>query len=143
MAGVQKDRSQKLAPVPDNAGAAHKVEWATGIVSGIVVALMIGWVAWEALMATETPPVFAITMTDRSEVEGGYRVMFDIANTSSQTAAAVVVRGEIIEENRAVEDADVTFDYVPGASKASGTIFFSENPGTRSVRLRAVGYTEP
>lgn len=104
---------------------------------------MICWVAWEALTDVEAPSAFAVTVRERQAVEGGYRVTFDIANTSSQTAATVVVRGEIVDGDTTVEDADITFDYVPGRSKASGSIFFSQDPGSRPIRLRAIGYTEP
>jgi uncharacterized protein (TIGR02588 family) len=122
---------------------AHKVEWTSGILSAAMVVMMIGWVGWEAFTEIETPPEFTIAIKDEATVDGGYRVTFDIANKSPQTAAAVVVRGEIMEGGTAIEDADVTFDYVAGQSKASGAILFSQAPGARSIRLRAVGYTEP
>jgi uncharacterized protein (TIGR02588 family) len=144
MARPQKTRSRNAsAPTSSVNSTARTVEWVTGLCSAVVVIIMIGWVAWEAFVEVETPPAFAITVTQRQAVEGGYRVSFDIANTSSQTAATVVVRGEVVEGDTTVEDADVTFDYVPGQSKASGSVFFSRDPGSRPIRLRAIGYTEP
>lgn len=144
MARPQKTRSRNApAPKPGINDSARTVEWATGLVSAVIVLVMIGWVAWEAFSEVETPPAFEITVTQRQAVEGGYRVSFDIANTSSQTAATVVVRGEIIDGDTTVEDADITFDYVPGQSRASGSVFFSQDPGAGEVRLRAIGYTEP
>jgi uncharacterized protein (TIGR02588 family) len=144
MARAQKTRSRNAsAPKPGANGTARKVEWATGLVSAVIVAVMIGWVTWEALTEVERPPAFQITVTQRQAVEGGYRVSFDIANTSPQTAATVVVRGEVVDGDRTTEDADITFDYVPGQSKASGSVFFSQDPGARAIRLRAIGYTEP
>ncbi|SFA78473.1 TIGR02588 family protein [Rhizobium sp. NFR07] len=144
MARPQKTRSRN-APVskPAGKGTASTVEWVTGLISAFIVLVMICWVAWEALTEVEAPPAFAVTVRERQAVEGGYRVTFDIANASSQTAATVVVRGEIVDGDTTVEDADITFDYVPGQSKASGSIFFSQDPGSRPIRLRAVGYTEP
>lgn len=119
------------------------IEWATGLLSGVLVIAMIGWVAWEAMTEDPRPPEFTVTATSRQMTPGGYRVTFDIANNAMQTASAVVVRGEIVEGGQAVEDADVTFDYVPAQSKAKGALFFSRDPGASEVRLRALGYTTP
>lgn len=144
MARAQKTRSRNApAAKQGSSDSARRIEWATGLVSAVIVLVMIGWVAREALTEQETPPEFLVTVIDRAAVEGGYRVTFDIANRSSQTAATVVVRGEIVDGNATVEDADITFDYIPGQSKASGSVFFSQDPGSRSIRLRAIGYTEP
>jgi len=121
----------------------HWIEWATGIVSALLVLAMIGSVGFEAIVEEDQPPEFGIAITSRGAVQGGYRVEFDIANHASRTAAAVVVRGEIMDQGEAAEDAEVTFDYVPTQSKSSGAMLFSEDPGQREVRIRAVGYTDP
>lgn len=121
----------------------HWIEWATGVVSALVVLAMIAWVGWEALRKDGLPPEFSIAVTGRTPVEGGYRVEFEITNKATTTAAAVVVRGEILDGGDAIEDADVTFDYVPAESKSSGAMLFSRDPGAREVRIRAIGYTDP
>ena len=121
----------------------HWIEWATGVVSALLVLLMIGWVGKEAWFETDMPPEFGIVITSTVPVEGGYRVEFDIANTARTTAAAVVVRGEILDGTDVVEDADVTFDYVPAQSKSSGAVLFSQDPAGRQVRIRAIAYTDP
>jgi uncharacterized protein (TIGR02588 family) len=119
------------------------VEWATGILSAILVVMLIGWIAWEALTAEDEAPKFAVAITERKPVEGGYRVTFEITNTAARTASAVTVRGEILESQNILEDAEVTFDYVPARSKSSGAMLFSKDPGQAEIRVRAVGYTEP
>jgi uncharacterized protein (TIGR02588 family) len=121
----------------------HWIEWATGMISALVVVAMIVWVGYKAWTDEDMQPEFSITITERRPVEGGYRVAFDIANKATVTAAAVTVHGEIVDGGTMVEDADVTFDYVPAQSKSSGAILFSQDPGAREVRIRAVGYTDP
>ena len=121
----------------------HWIEWATGMISALVVAATIGWVAYEAWTYADMQPELSIAITERRQTEGGYRVAFDIANKATATAAAVTVRGEILDGGNIVEDADVTFDYVPAESKSSGAILFSQDPGAREVRVRAVGFIEP
>jgi uncharacterized protein (TIGR02588 family) len=119
------------------------IEWAAGMISALVVVAMIAWVGYEAWTDEDMQPEFSIAITERRPVEGGYRVAFDIANKATVTAASVTVRGEILDGGNMVEDADVTFDYVPAESKSSGAILFSQDPGAREVRIRAVGYTDP
>ena len=121
----------------------HWVEWATGAISTLLVLLMIAWIAKEAWMEDGAPPEFSIEVTGRGVVAGGYRVEFDIANRATTTAAAVVVRGEIVDGGEVAEDAEVTFDYVPAESKSSGALLFSQDPGARDVRIRTIGYIDP
>ncbi|CDZ26714.1 TIGR02588 family protein [Neorhizobium galegae bv. officinalis] len=121
----------------------HWIEWATGMVSALVVVATITWVAYQAWTQEKMRPDFSIAITERRQTEGGYRVAFDIANKATATAAAVTVRGEILDGGNIVEDADVTFDYVPAESKSSGAILFSQDPGARELRIRAVGYIDP
>ncbi|CDZ60314.1 TIGR02588 family protein [Neorhizobium galegae] len=121
----------------------HWIEWATGTVSALVVVATIAWVAYQAWTHDDMQPELSVAITERRQTEGGYRVAFDIANKATATAAAVTVRGEILDGGNIVEDADVTFDYVPAQSKSSGAILFSQDPGAREVRVRAVGYIDP
>ncbi|RYE67250.1 MAG: TIGR02587 family membrane protein [Rhizobiaceae bacterium] len=79
----------------------------------------------------------------RMPVEGGYRIRFDVSNSANRTAAAVVVRGEVMDGDAAVEQADVTFDYVPAQSKASGAILFAREPRQDQIRLRTISFTDP
>ncbi|KAB1083325.1 hypothetical protein F4V91_27540 [Neorhizobium galegae] len=91
----------------------HWIEWATGMISALIVVATIGLVGYEAWTDEDMQPEFSIAITERRPVEGGYRVAFDIANKATATAAAVIVRGEILDGGKLIEDADVTFDYVP------------------------------
>jgi TIGR02588 family protein len=121
----------------------HWAEWATGVVSAVIVLAMIAWIAGETLLQEDLPPSFSLTVTAVTPVENGHRVEFDILNKGTLTAAAVSVRGEIMEQGQPIDDAEVTFDYVAGKSKASGGVVFTEDPAGRDVQLRAMGYTDP
>lgn len=136
-------RTMQKAPRAGSSTATRWVEWSAGLISAVIVSLMIGWVTWEAFTESTAPPAFSVVIGDRAAVDGGYRVSFDITNEAAQTAAAVVVRGEVLDGERSLEEAEVTFDYVPGESTASGSIFFSSDPGSRPIRIRAIGYTDP
>ncbi|MCA1968164.1 MAG: TIGR02588 family protein [Rhizobium sp.] len=121
----------------------HWMEWLTGLVSAALIATLIGYVGWNALTEQMEPPKFAIEATGMERMTGGYRITFDIENRANSTAAAVVVRGELLRGEESVETVDVTFDYVPGESQSSGAILFTTDPGSAQLTLRAIGYTDP
>jgi len=125
------------------AAKANWIEWLTGAVSTLMVAALIGWIAFEAVTYTQRPPELSVAVYRVASATNGYRVEFDIQNQADTTAAGVVVRGELIEGGEPVEEAEVTFDYVPSLSKTSGAMLFERDPGELEIRIRAVGYSEP
>ncbi len=124
-------------------GKAHWVEWATRVVSFLLVLSMIGWIAMDALVRDDVPPSFELTVTRTAAAEGGFRLEFDILNQGTSTAAAVLVRADVVDEGQIVDTVEVTLDYVPGRSTASGGLFLLQDPAGQEVRLRALGYTDP
>ncbi|MBO3760837.1 TIGR02588 family protein [Ciceribacter sp. L1K23] len=124
-------------------GKPHWIEWVTGVVSGLLVASLVIWIAYEAVAGEQKPPELVVHATQVEQIAGGFRVSFDVQNRSGTTAAAVVVRGELSDGDETVEDAEITFDYVPAQSKSSGAVIFDRDPAELSMSLRPVGYTEP
>jgi uncharacterized protein (TIGR02588 family) len=121
----------------------HWIEWATGLVSALMVLALIGWVTFDAVTKEQAPPDFTIEAQTAELISGGYRVRFEVTNSATTTAAGVTVRGEIRDGDSVVEDAEVVFDYVAAESKASGALIFARDPGSQQLQLRAVGYTDP
>ncbi len=122
---------------------AHWVEWATGLVSLLLVLGMIVWIAVEAMTQEDVPPSFDVAVTGGAPVEGGFRLEFDILNQGTTTAAGVLVRAEVVQAQQVIDTAEVTLDYVPARSKASGGLFLLQDPSRQELRLRAVGYADP
>jgi uncharacterized protein (TIGR02588 family) len=76
-------------------------------------------------------------------VKDGFRINFEIFNDGTSTAAAVQVRGELLQDGRPAETAEASFDYVPGQSSSRGGLLFTQDPQDREISIRAIGYTEP
>jgi uncharacterized protein (TIGR02588 family) len=121
----------------------HWIEWATGIVCGVLVILMIGWVGKEAWRHTDAPPDLGINILKTEKTAGGFRVEFEIRNRAMATAAAVTVHGAIVENGNAVEEGDVTFDYVPAESKSTGAMLFKTDPAGKTLSIVPTGYVDP
>ncbi|SMC59020.1 TIGR02588 family protein [Rhizobium sp. RU36D] len=121
----------------------HWVEWVTGIISAALVLFILSWIAVEAFTHTAEPPELEVAEVSEGATASGYRVTFEISNSSNTTAAAVVVRAELRERGEVVEEAEVTFDYVPAQSLTRGAVLFATDPAGRELTLRAIGFTDP
>lgn len=125
------------------AAEAHWIEWITGIVSALLVASLLGWIGYEALTNDRHRPDLAIRAHHAERTDHGFRVAFEIENHAETTAAAVVVRADLLDGREIVESVELTLDYVPAQSKSAGAVIFSRDPQGLEIRIQAVGYTEP
>jgi len=121
----------------------HPIEWAIGIASTILVAVMIAVIGYEALTSSGSPPKFSISRPSPAQGAKDGRVRFVISNSADTTAASVVVRGEWQRSDGTTETAETTLDYVPAKSTAEGALIFSADPGSGNLSMRAVGYADP
>lgn len=121
----------------------HWVEWLTGLISGLLVLGLIGWVCYEAMTQDPKSPDLVAIIGSETATESGRRVEFKIVNRSDKTAAAVAVKGELVENGTVLESHDVVLDYVPAQSTARGAIIFSSDATSRQIRIRPAGYAEP
>lgn len=129
-------RKQRTAPTKP-----HPIEWITGIGSGLVVAALIGSIAYQAMTDAGSSPDLIARRLPSVEGEPAGQVRFEVANRAGTTAAAVLVRGELRRADGTVETAETSIDYVPARSKAQGALLFEGNEG--DVSIRAVGYADP
>jgi uncharacterized protein (TIGR02588 family) len=72
----------------------------------------------------------------------GHLVMIQATNVGEQTAAAVTVEGEL-KRNSRVERRTATFEYIPANSVKTGGLYFTSDPRSGALRLRATGYVQP
>jgi uncharacterized protein (TIGR02588 family) len=121
----------------------HWIEWLTGLVSGLLVLGIISWVAYEAVTQDATPPNLIALIGSDTATDAGRRVEFKIVNRSDKTAAAVTVRGEIVNGGNTLESHEMTLDYVPGHSSARGAFIFSADLSGGQIRIRPTAYAEP
>jgi uncharacterized protein (TIGR02588 family) len=136
MTRTSKSRSQEIHDP-------HWVEWLTGIASALLVLVILAWVGHEAIKQTGTPPDLIAEITSDSATEAGRRTEFRMMNRSDRTAAAVTVRGEVVEGANVLEGHEVILDYVPAHSAARGAFIFSSDTSGRQIRIRPTAYAEP
>lgn len=121
----------------------HWIEWATGIVSSLLVIALLGWISWDIYRYDDAKADFKLSVVSTKPVATGFRVNFDIHNLSQTTAATVHVVGTLRGAEGATDTADVTFDYVAAESRDNGTLFFESDPQAGALELRVAGFTDP
>jgi uncharacterized protein (TIGR02588 family) len=89
------------------------------------------------------PPSISASVDAISAVHGGYLARVTITNHGAETAADVVLEGELVHGGRVLESSTVTLDYLPGEAERQAGFFFSRDPATAVLRIRPVAYRGP
>ncbi|KQY20030.1 TIGR02588 family protein [Rhizobium sp. Root482] len=122
---------------------AHWIEWTTGLICALLVTAMILLIAYHAVTGSDGKPDIAAIVLRQESASGGYQVFFEVENKGMRTAAAVPVIARLMEGEKVVEIHEVTFDYVPAQSSATGAFLFKANPSGYRLEIRAAGYIDP
>lgn len=121
----------------------HWVEWLTGLFATLIVLAMTGWILWEAMKTDDRPPELSAQVLDVEPVAKGWRVMVEVRNASDATAAAVEVKGVLLDGTKPIEEVQVTFDYVAAGSTSKGGLLFVNDPSRYRLSVLPGSFTEP
>jgi uncharacterized protein (TIGR02588 family) len=118
-------------------------EWLVAAIGLVLVTGSIAFLLYEAVRGSEAPPDVIVRVESVSPVEAGYLVRFRAVNRGGQTAAGLLVRGDLKGEAEVVETSEARLDYLPGGSERQGGLYFRENPDRFRLEIRARGYERP
>lgn len=150
-------RTGQKAPAGNKAKAAsarplHPVQWIVGLGSALLTAALIGFVFYRALVAGDGVPDLSVRVTHAEPLASGAgtRLSFVVENRGEATASGVVVHaeigggeGEAPSAGGANRTVDVTLDYVPALSEATGAFIVEDDPARVPVTLSVGGYSDP
>ncbi|WP_457089320.1 TIGR02588 family protein [Microvirga sp. P5_D2] len=119
------------------------LEWIASGIGLLLVVCMLGFIGWQALDDPRSPPAITVEASDVSSVPGGYRVIFQARNAGGAAAAQVRIDGVVSTGNQGPETSSVILDYIPGHSAREGGLFFTQDPRTGNLALRASGFAKP
>jgi uncharacterized protein (TIGR02588 family) len=123
-----------------------QVPWLEWLASGVGLLLVLGVfgvIGWQAVNGSPTPPVIAVEVEGVGPVEGGYRVLFRARNSTDVAAAQVEIKGRVTGAGTETETSRVVLDYIPGHSARRGGLFFTRDPRSGALAVRATGFSEP
>lgn len=138
------NREHKAGEI-QTAKAEQQVPWLEWVASGVGLLLVLGIfgvIGWQAFNGATTPPVITVKVENVAPVEGGYRVLFQALNGSGEAAAQVEVEGKVSTDG-GEEVSRVVLDYVPGHSERHGGLFFTHDPRSGTLAVRATGFVAP
>lgn len=123
----------------------QQVPWLEWLAAGIGLFLVLGIfgvIGWQAYNGASTPPVITVTVENMAPADGGYRVLFRARNSAGEAAAQVEIEGKVSTDG-GEEVSRVVLDYVPGYSVRRGGLFFTRDPRSGTLAVRATGFVEP
>lgn len=124
------------------AGQIPLAERILGVVSAAIVLALAGFLVVKALGNNGGAPEVSVEVVRISEAGGGWLVELEATNNGEAPASDVEIEGRL-EGPEGAESGSIAFDQLPSRSSRRGGIWFTENPRTRRLSLRAVGYRVP
>ena len=145
-AGADAGAARRLERAADSAKHAPDIpalEWICAAIGFALVAGTIGFVAWKGLAGNGLPPQLSFQVKTIVEAPNGYLVEVRALNSGEETAADVKVEGELRGPSGSVETSETSFKYLPPRSARSGGLYFTHDPRTLEMTIRAKGYEAP
>lgn len=133
-----KEKREKQAKGPS------LLEWIAAAIGALLVIGTLTFIGLEALATKDgSPPILQVTPVSVASEGGSHVVQVKVTNSSSQTAAAVQIQGELRRGGQALETSNATLSYVPAQSEQMAGLLFTLDPRRYSIQVRATGYEEP
>jgi len=120
------------------------LEWIAAGIGLLLLLFLLAVIGREAINgeAAELPAI-EVAVLRIEPAASGYVVAFEARNQRDGTAAAVTIEGVLKAGGAEIETSSATVDYVPGKGATRGGLFFSKDPRTASLEVRALGYQTP
>jgi len=119
------------------------LEWASAALGLALLLLVFAVIGGDLLRGGGTPPAIKVEQRGITASGQGFVVAFEAVNLGSTTAAAVEIEGTLSVRGKPPETANATLDYVAGEARTGGGLFFTQDPRSGTLTLRALGYQEP
>lgn len=119
-------------------------EWASAAAGLIIIAIMVGLLAMEAIRDRGgVPPILAVKPVGLVSSSGGYVVEIEVSNRAHATAASVQIEGILKQGEADVATSNASLAYVPGGSHRRAALVFSRDPRDYRLELRVTGFERP
>lgn len=119
------------------------VEWVIAFLGMALLASALGFILYRAIAQESKPASLLVSVESVERSEQGYRVDFSVRNTGTQTAASVIIEGELSKNGQSIEKSSATLAYAPAESTRRGGIYFTHDPASHEMKLRAAGFEKP
>lgn len=126
----QQDRSRELP------------EWIVAGLAGIAVASVFGFLCFQALTTSDTPPTLTAQAVTVREDHGLHHVLVSVRNWGDEAAADAQVSGRVSRDGEE-HTATATLDYAPANTGSEVTLVFSLPVEPADVEVHVEGFRAP
>jgi uncharacterized protein (TIGR02588 family) len=115
------------------------VELVLAIVSALTIAALLGYLALQEWHnQSPRPPEITVSLGSPQALSSGWLVPLEAANVGDLPVSQLTV-----ELTAGAERAETMVDFLAARSSVEGGFFLNSDPGTLSLRGRALGFVEP
>jgi uncharacterized protein (TIGR02588 family) len=118
-------------------------EWVVAGVGLVLLLASLGYLGWHAVVTPHTPPSPEIELVGVEQQGSRFLAQVRVRNRGTLTAEKLVVSGRLKRGDETVEESEAEFDHLPGESTREGGLFFSRDPRSLQLELRARSYLKP
>ncbi|TLD72246.1 hypothetical protein FEM03_02495 [Phragmitibacter flavus] len=121
------------------------IEWVVGALGLALVSGAIGLLIYEGLSAAPSPPDIHVSAHTVSTQRNGHVALINVYNQGGEPASRVAISGDLVEPSQqgVVESASTEIEFLPAKSQREAGMFFTRDPKSFELRLRALGYEKP
>lgn len=118
------------------------LEYTVTIIGSIIVCFAVGFLIFQIVTETRTPPDLYVIVGDVVKKDGAFSIPIKATNKGYETAENVVIEFDL-EHTEEKETVQITFAYVPGKSSVTGWVIFNNFPNKKNIKSRVIGYGTP
>lgn len=100
------------------------------------------YLGWVAIHERQLPPDIQVTIKEINELDKGYLVQVEVINSGAQSVGSLQIQAKLRHGSES-EISTAEVDYVPSNSRNSAGLFFTKDPRSGELTLRALGYQKP
>lgn len=121
----------------------NALEWLVFAGSVVLIVAVVATLLVEATTSGDEPPLLRIETGSATKSGEVFRVPLRVRNDGDDTAELAQIEVSLMDGDREVERAEVSFAFVPRKSTEQGWVAFRRDPRCCKVVTRAVAFTKP
>lgn len=121
------------------------VEWMVGLAAGLMLAVALGFLSFEAIRDSDEPPMVMLRAEEVVQTpQGGYLVEILAGNRGGKTARALTIEGRLVGPGgEAAETSQVTLTWIPARAERRAGLIFRHDPRRYRLELEPKGFEYP
>ena len=118
------------------------IEWIAGGIGLVLTCGLVGFIGWQAMQDHSERPQVEVRVTSITPSGDNYLVELTAFSRTGRTVSGLDVEGVLTIAGQAPEMSTTSFDYLPGHSQSRGGLYFTANPATGDLQVRAPGFQD-